>query len=401
MTNLSSVVVVGAGLAGLKAVEGLRHGGFDGQLVLVGSETRLPYDRPPLSKGFLSGKEEVTRLALTSEDKLAGLEVEFLKGEIAVGLDRDERTVRLGSGRALAFGGLVIATGATPKRISSFGELDGVMTLRRIEDAVLLRQRLLASGTRLVVVGGGFLGMEVAATAKGLGADVTVVEPLDTPLARVVGPLVGNAIAALHRDHGVDVKTGLGVASVEGADRVESVRLSNGALVGADVVLVAVGVAPETTWLERSGLRLDDGVRCSSSLVVAPGIVAAGDLARFPHPLAPEGARLEHRTNAAEQGAHAAASLLAGEKAAPFELVPYFWSDQFDVKIQSIGIQRPADEVRVVAGSLNERRFVACYGREDRLTAVLGFSMPRQVMRFHPLLARGASYAEALRLLDT
>src|SRR5579862_4194117 len=178
---------------------------------------------------------------------------------------------------------------------------------------------------------------------------------------------------------------GLGVDSVEGSDRVERVRLSDGTIVEADVVLVAIGVTPETTWLERSGLAL----------------VAAGDLARFPHPLASSAVRLEHRTNAAEQGAHAAASLLAGDQAEPFTLIPYFWSDQYDVKIQSIGIPSPTDEVEVVAGSLDERRFVACCGRNGQLSAVVGFGMPREVMRFHPLLASGTAFSSAVRFLDT
>lgn len=396
----STIVVVGAGLAGLKAVEGLRNKGFDGSLTLVGSESRLPYDRPPLSKGFLAGKDEMARLALTSEDKLASLGVEFANGETAVSLDLVARIVRLGSGRSLPFDGLVIATGATPRRLLSLGDLEGVMTLRRLEDSVSLRHRLSASGVRLVVVGGGFLGMEVAATARGLGADVMVVEPLATPLARVLGPVIGRTIEALHRDNGVELRMGLGVDSVEGSDRVERVRLSDGTTVEAEVVLVAIGVTPETTWLERSGLALDDGVICSSSLTAAPGVVAAGDLARFPHPLASSAVRLEHRTNAAEQGAHAAASLLAGDQAEPFTLVPYFWSDQYDVKIQSIGIPSPTDEVEVVAGSLDERRFVACCGRNGQLSAVVGFGMPREVMRFHPLLTSGAAFSSAVRFLD-
>ncbi|MGB9111999.1 MAG: FAD-dependent oxidoreductase, partial [Acidimicrobiales bacterium] len=232
--------------------------------------------------------------------------------------------------------------------------------------------------------------------ARGLGAEVTVVEPLPTPLARVLGPEIGAVIAEMHRDRGVEVRTGIGVESVIGDERVEAVTLSDGSQLAADVVLVAIGVVPETAWLEGSGLDLDDGVRCDASLICGPGIVAAGDLARFPHPLAKAPVRFEHRTSAAEQGAHAAMSLLAGDDAEPFVMIPYFWSDQFGTKIQSIGIPEPTDDVVVVAGSLEEHRFVACFGREGRLSAAVGFSMPRDVMRFHPLLARNASFDEAL-----
>jgi 3-phenylpropionate/trans-cinnamate dioxygenase ferredoxin reductase component len=216
------------------------------------------------------------------------------------------------------------------------------------------------------------------------------------PLSRVLGEKIGTEIAAMHRDHGVEVRTSTGVEAVVGGARVEAVVLSDGSEVPADAVLVAIGVVPETTWLEGSGLRLDDGVVCEASLVCGPRVVAAGDLARFPHPLAKKPVRFEHRTSAAEQGAHAALSLLAGEAADPFVTVPYFWSDQFGIKIQSIGIPEPTDDVVVVAGSLNERRFVACCGREGSLSAVIGFSMPRDLMRFHPLLARRASFDEAL-----
>ncbi|HXZ83111.1 MAG TPA: FAD-dependent oxidoreductase [Acidimicrobiales bacterium] len=395
---LRSVVVVGASLAGLKACEGLRRGGFAGSIALVGAESHLPYDRPPLSKEFLAGKSPFERLALTTEGKLADLDLDLELGARARAVDPARRVVRLESGRELPFEGLVIATGATPRRLRPGGDLEGVLTLRRLEDALRLRDLLEVGGVRLVVVGGGFLGMEVAATARGLGAEVTVVEPQPAPLARVVGPLVGRALTEAHAEHGVRLRTGVGVTALVGESRVEGVRLDDGSLIAADVVLVAVGVVPETGWLEGSGLDLADGVRCGPSLLAAPGVVAAGDVARWPHPLAGGLIRLEHRTNAAEQGAHAAASLLAGPGAPAFTSVPYFWSDQFDLKIQSIGIPGPLDEVRVVAGSIAERRFVACYGRAGRLSAVVAFGRPRQLMAFRGLLERRAPLEEALRV---
>jgi NADPH-dependent 2,4-dienoyl-CoA reductase/sulfur reductase-like enzyme len=395
---LRSVVVVGASVAGLKACEGLRHDGFDGAITLVGAESHLPYDRPPLSKQFLAGSFDEDRLALTSEARLAALDLELVLGERARSLDRDARSVVLESGRELPFDGLVVATGATPRTLRGAPDLEGVLTLRSLGDAVRLRALLAEPGTRLAVVGGGFLGMEVAATARGLGAAVNVVEPLATPLARVVGPLVGRAIARLHTDHGVELRMGIGVSGLVGHGRVEGLRLDDGSILDADVVLVAIGVVPEMGWLDGSGLELADGVVCAPTLVASPGVVAAGDVARWPHPLAEGTVRLEHRTNAAEQGVHAASSLLAGIGATPFSSVPYFWSDQFDVKIQSIGLPAATDEVRVVAGSIAEGRFVACYGRDGRLSAVLGFNSPREVMGFRALLGRGATFEEALAL---
>jgi NADPH-dependent 2,4-dienoyl-CoA reductase/sulfur reductase-like enzyme len=394
--QLRSIVVVGASIAGLRAVESLRLHGFDGSLTLIGAESHLPYDRPPLSKEYLAGEWDDARITLATRDQLDETGADTKLGARVERLDLSGRRVLLASGGEVAFDGLVIATGAEPRHLPELERLDGAVTIRRVEDADDLRRRLSGQPARLVVVGGGFLGMEVAATARGLGAEVTVVEPLPTPLARVLGPEIGAAIADMHRDHGVEVRTGTGVEAVVGEEDVEAVVLSDKSELPADVVLVAVGVVPETSWLENSGLELADGVVCAASLSCAPGVVAAGDLARFPHPLSKKPVRFEHRTSAAEQGVHAALSLLAGEAASPFTTVPYFWSDQFGTKFQSIGIPEPTDDVVVVAGSLSERRFVACFGREGQLSAAVGASMPRDLMRFFPLLARNASFDEAL-----
>jgi len=398
---LERVVVVGGSLAGLRACESLRRHGFEGTIVLLGAERHLPYDRPPLSKQFLAGAWDRERIALVAEDKFAALGLEVHLGTAARGLDLARRAVLLEEGEEVRFDGLVIATGATPRRLRDAGELDGVVTVRTLDDATALRERLVREGARLAVVGGGFLGMEVAATARGLGAEVTVIEPLPAPLARAVGPLVGETLAGMHRDHGVRVVCGRSVRELVGSARVEGVRLDDGTLVPADVVLVAIGVVPATRWLEGSELALDDGVLCDGALVAAPGVVAAGDVARWPYAHGPAGGRpirLEHWTNAAEQGVHAGASLLLppGERSA-FGPVPYFWSDHFDVKIQAIGLPGPDDEVQVVEGSLEERRFVALYGRGGRLAAALGFGRPRQLMAFRPLVERGAPFDEALR----
>jgi 3-phenylpropionate/trans-cinnamate dioxygenase ferredoxin reductase component len=216
-------------------------------------------------------------------------------------------------------------------------------------------------------------------------------------MARGVGPVIGEVCAQLHRDHGVAVRLGVGVAGFDGTTRVERVRLADGATVEADLVVVGIGVAPETRWLEGSGLTLDDGVVCDETCLAAPGVVAAGDLARWPNPLFDgEVMRLEHWTNATEQGVHAARTLLLGDRAEAFAPVPFVWSDQYDVKIQTVGCIRGDDEVTVAHGTLPERRFVALFGRNGRLTGALGFSRPRQVMQYRRLIAERASYGDAL-----
>jgi NADPH-dependent 2,4-dienoyl-CoA reductase/sulfur reductase-like enzyme len=400
---LRSVVTVGAGLAGLRACEALRQHGFDGRLTLVGSEDRPPYDRPPLSKQLLAGSFEPDRCTLRSEDELAGLGIELELGSTAQRLDLSSRSVGLTDGRVLGFDGLVIATGASPRLLPGVTGRPGVLTLRNLEDAMALREVISRPGARLAIAGAGFIGLEVAATARGLGADVVVVEPLPIPLERAVGPLVGRFCEAQHRDHGVDLRLSTTLDGVEtGADERSGLtcRLSDGTSLEVEALLVAVGVVPAITWLEGSGLEVGPGgLACDASLTAAAGVVAAGDLARWPHPLSGESLRVEHRTNAAEQGEHAAKSLLAGAgPRAAFAPVPYVWSDQYDHKIQVIGWPQASDETVVVDGSLEEQRFVVAFGRDGRLTGALGCSRPRHLMGYRPLLERGAAFEEAVAL---
>jgi NADPH-dependent 2,4-dienoyl-CoA reductase/sulfur reductase-like enzyme len=256
----------------------------------------------------------------------------------------------------------------------------------------------------VVVVGAGFIGSEVAATCRLRGLQVTVLEALPAPLVRGLGPVLGMVCGELHRDHGVDLRLGVGVAAIEGDGRVERVRLDDGTTVEADVVVVGVGVAPVTDWLEGSGLVLDNGIVCDETLLAAPGIVAAGDVARWPNPLFDgEMMRLEHWTNAAEQGVAGARRLLfdfgpVAGGAAPevYAPVPFVWSDQYDRKIQTVGHFRGDDEMEVVYGSLEERRFVAVFGRNDRLVGALGFSMPAKVMQYRKMIEERATFADAL-----
>jgi 3-phenylpropionate/trans-cinnamate dioxygenase ferredoxin reductase component len=395
--RLRTVVVVGASLAGLRATETLRRDGFDGRVVLVGAEPHLPYDRPPLSKQLLAGEWEPQDLALRRApyDELG---VELRLGVRAVSLDADARKLVLDDGDDLEFDGAVLATGSSPRTLPGTPALDGIHVLRTVDDALDLRAELDA-GPRVVVVGAGFIGSEVAATCRLRGLSVTVLEALPAPLVRGLGPVLGMVCGELHRDHGVDLRLGVGVAGIEGDGRVERVLLDDGSEVQADVVVVGIGVAPVTDWLEGSGLTIDNGIVCDETLLAAPGIAAAGDVARWPNPrFGGELMRLEHWTNAAEQGVAAARRLLVpgGEPAPAFAPIPFVWSDQYDRKIQSVGHFRGDDEMEVVHGTLSERRFVSVFGRAGRLVGALGFSMPAKVMQYRRMIEDEASFADAL-----
>jgi NADPH-dependent 2,4-dienoyl-CoA reductase/sulfur reductase-like enzyme len=273
-----------------------------------------------------------------------------------------------------------------------------VHTLRTVDDAAAIAGAL-DRGPRVVVVGAGFIGSEVAASARSRGLEVTVVEALPVPLVRAVGERMGTACAALHRDHGTDLRCGVGVRALEGRGRVERVVLSDGSALQADLVVVGIGVRPATGWLEGSGLAVDDGLLCGSTLRAAPGVFAAGDIVRWPNPTFDGPMRVEHWTNAAEQGAVAARNLLAGKGARPFDSVPYFWSDQYGVRIQLVGHPTgQEEEVRVCHGSVEERRFVALYRRGARLVAALGMNWPRLVMRYRMAIGQRITWEEALAL---
>jgi len=399
---LEEVVIVGASLAGLRAAEALRDDGFDGSITMVGAETHLPYDRPPLSKKVLSGEWEPERSALRRPEEFEKLDLRLRLGVRATSLDPATRQVTLDDGDPITYDGLVIATGAAVRRLPNQPELDGVFSLRTLDDSIALGRALRSGSPRVVVVGAGFIGAEVASTAKGLGCEVAVVEMLPVPLVRGLGEEMGSACAALHRDNGVDLRLGVGIASIEGTDRVEAVRLTDGTEIPADVVVVGVGVAPTTDWLEGSGLELRDGVVCGADLAAGPpGVFAAGDVARWHNGLFGEEMRVEHWTNASEQGAHAGHNLMAwaGRKegpTTPYDAVPFFWSDQYGLRIQFLGRASDGDEVRVVHGSVEDRAFVAMYGNGGRLRGVLGLSRPRLVMGYHRLLASGATWDDAL-----
>ncbi|HUF33002.1 MAG TPA: FAD-dependent oxidoreductase [Acidimicrobiales bacterium] len=388
------VVVVGASLGGLRTVQSLRSAGFEGRVTLVGDEVHAPYNRPPLSKQVLAGEWESGRTALTDDAGLAKLDMDLRLGQRATDLDLDDRSIGLADGERIGFDALVVATGASPRQLPDTPSLEGIHLLRTLDDALALRAAF-DDAARLVVVGAGFIGAEVAATARERGLEVTVLEALPVPLSRGLGPTLGPAVAAIHGDHGVDLRCGAAVAAIEGDARVERVLLSDGSTVEADLVVVGIGVVPKTQWLEGSGLELRDGVVCDETCqaVGAPGVWAVGDVARWHNPLFEEEMRVEHWTNAVDQ-ARAVASNIVGDPA-PYAPVPYVWSDPYGSKIQVLGRPGPTDDVEVVSGSFEERRFVALTHRDDRLTAVVGLDEPRNVMRFMRLLSSRSSSADA------
>jgi 3-phenylpropionate/trans-cinnamate dioxygenase ferredoxin reductase component len=396
--DLNDIAIVGASLAGLRAAEELRARGHDGGIVVVGDEVHQPYDRPPLSKQVLAGEWEADRLPLTvfHDAGLDGLGIDWRLGTRATALDLGRRTIAVEDGDPVPYDGLIIATGATPRRLPGTGHLAGVHTLRTLDDCLEVREALDEGPHRVVVVGGGFIGAEVAATCRTRGLDVTLLEALPVPLGRALGDEIGAVMADLHRDHGVDVRLGVGVEGLDGdgSGRVATVRLADGSVVEADLVVVGVGVIPNTGWLEGSGLTLDNGVVCDETTLAAPGVVAAGDVARWPSRRFGELMRVEHWDNAITMGAHAARRLLG--EVEPYDPVPWFWSDQYDRKIQLAGRSADADEVRIVDGSTDERRFVALYRRGDRITGVLAMNRPRPLLTYRKLIERGATWDEAL-----
>jgi NADPH-dependent 2,4-dienoyl-CoA reductase/sulfur reductase-like enzyme len=393
-----TIAIVGTSLAGLRAAETLRRDGFDERIVAIGAEPHLPYDRPPLSKELLAGAREHEDIVLRTQG-VDDLELDWKLGRRARDLDLAARTIELEDGERVQFDGIVIATGARPRQLAGQHPLDGLFMLRTIDDALAIRERLSAS-PRVVVIGAGFIGAEVAATCRQRGLDVTVLEALPHPMVRGLGPALGDVIARVHRDEGVDLRTNAHVRAFEGDGRVERVRLGDGTTIDADLVVVGVGVEPETRWLARSELLIDNGVVCDETCLAAPGVVAAGDVARWPNPLfGGQLMRLEHWTNATEQGVHAAKRLLAwlaGTPGEPFAPVPFVWSDQYDRKIQSVGMVAGDATVHVAHGTLDERQFVALFGRGDRIVGALGFNRPRQVMQYRRLIAERASWDDAL-----
>ena len=391
--QLRRVLIVGASIAGLSAARALRRAGYDGELTLLGAESEPPYKRPPLSKDVLSGAAGPGSVQLR---RGADLNLDLRLGQRAAGLDLAAREVALASGARVGFDGLVIATGAAPVHPWRDRRLPGVHTLRTLADALALRAGL-ADGRRLVVIGAGFVGAEVASVARQQGLDVTMIELLRSPHATTLGHKVGAAAAALHRDHGTRLRLGSRVAGLAGTRRVTGVELDTGEVIPADLVLVGIGAAPATGWLDDSGVALASGVICDSTCAVLDTggavidrVVAAGDAARWYHPLFGADLRVEHWDNAAAQGKAAALRLLGDTR--PYAPVPYFWTDQYDSKLQFAGLAHPGNEVTITEGSLASRSFVAAYGRGGVTVGATVMNLPHRMAAYHRLIAAGAAF---------
>jgi NADPH-dependent 2,4-dienoyl-CoA reductase/sulfur reductase-like enzyme len=390
MSAPGSVLIVGASAGGLTTAEALRRKGYEGRLTLLGGERHLPYDRPPLSKQVLSGAWEASRAQLRPEPALQALDAELVLGDRATGLDVANRTVRTESGRELGADTIVIATGVHARTLPAEAQpaetrpgqdrLAGVHVIRTLDDSVALHAEL-ATARRLVVVGDGVLGAEVAATGRGLGLDVTLAGPQSVPMESQFGPWAGALLGDLHTEQGVTLRLGTGVSGLAGeSGRVVGVLLETGEQLPADVVVVAIGGIPATDWLAGSGLTIDNGIVCDAMCRAADGIYAVGDVARWRHLGLDTLLRLENRTNATEQAVAVASNILgAGQSYVP---VPYFWTDQYDVKVMVHGLI-PADaEIEVVEGDPATRRFVALCRSGGVARGVLGWNMPKQT-RLH------------------
>jgi 3-phenylpropionate/trans-cinnamate dioxygenase ferredoxin reductase subunit len=363
MAERPTFLIVGASLAGAKAAETLRDQGFDGRVVLVGNEPHRPYERPPLSKGYLQGEAERDSVYVHPEGFCAAQEIELLRGREVTAVDLGARTATLSDGEALGWDRLLLATGAEPRRLPIPGaDLEGVHVLRTLDDSDRLRE-VIAAGGRLVVIGAGWIGAEAAASARTRGMDVTMVEQQSVPLQTVLGAEVGGMYAELHRDHGVELLTGTGVEAIEGDGRAERVVVEGGRAVDCAAVLVGVGVAPRTALAEAAGLAVDNGVLVDATLRAADDVFAAGDVANAEHPFYGRRVRVEHWANALNQGPAAAGAMLG--RSDPYDRVPYFFSDQYDVGMEYSGLADPEAPV-VVRGDLAAREAVVFWLGDDR-----------------------------------
>src|SRR4051794_7451688 len=384
--SLRRVVIVGASLAGLRAAQAARAAGFEGELVVLGDEPHLPYTRPPLSKEVLAGEHPIEQANLPSQE----LDVQWRLHVTATSLDRARRRVVLADGDEVPYDRLIVATGSRARRWPGpGGDLEGVHVLRGLDDVVGLRDTL-ERGPRLAVVGAGFIGCEVSSTARKLGLDVTLIDIAPRPMLPL-GPELGDWCAELHRGNGVDVRLGTGVAAIVGSGRVEAVELTDGSRVDADAVVVGLGAIPNTEWLAGSGLQLNPGLECDATLTAAgdPDVLGAGDIVSWPHPLADGDAiRLEHWTVAAEQGQLAGRNvLLPPAERKPYDAPPYFWTDQYDVKIQSLGLPGRAERLELLEATPDRSRLLFAGERDGRLVGIVAINAARRLGSYRMALA--------------
>ncbi len=389
-TNGKGILIVGGGLAAARTAEQLRRAGYGGTLTIVSDEVHLPYDRPPLSKEVLRG--EVDDVSLKPREFYDERNIALRLGSAATGVDTEGRTVSIDDGTELGYDELVIATGLVPRRIPAFGDLDGIRVLRSLDESMALRRHA-SEARHAVVVGAGFIGCEVAASLRRLGVEVVLVEPQPAPLASALGAQIGELVTRLHRSEGVDVRAETTVADVRGPGHVDTVELTDGTQLAADLVVVGVGSRPATDWLEGSGLRLENGVLCDGSgRTSAPHVWAVGDVASWQKAQGHQ-VRVEHWSNIAEQVRVVVPAIL-GRQAPSSVVVPYFWSDQYDIKIQCLGEPQATDIVHLVED--DGRKFLAYYECDGVLTGVVGAGKPAQVMKTRAKIAAGAPIAELI-----
>jgi len=395
-----SLVVVGASLAGLRAVEAARAAGFDAPITLIGAEQHLPYDRPPLSKSFLESADAEPTWFCEEKHLADELDVTLKLATPASALDTGAREVQVGDER-IPYGALIIATGGHAREMPNPDALTGIYTLRNLQDALAIRERLIG-GADVVVIGAGFIGSEVAASAIKAGARVTIVEAAPEPLARAVGAM-GGAVARLHERNGVSLLCGVGVEGFEGrAGAVGAVVLADGRRLPADLVVAGIGMVPAADWLDGSGVTVDDGVVCDEKLFTGvPGVYAAGDIANWPNPMFGMRQRMENWTAAAEQGAAAARNAVAPENAKPYQTVPYFWSDWYDSRIQFVGVADPVDEIVVVDGRPGDSaRWTALYRSGERMVGALTLNGQADIMKYRAHIMRGGDWTAAIELAE-
>jgi NADPH-dependent 2,4-dienoyl-CoA reductase/sulfur reductase-like enzyme len=394
---VNRIVIVGASAGGLATAEALRRSGYGGVITLVGDEVERPYDRPPLSKQLLSGMWGPERLALRADADLDAMNLDLRLGTPATRLRPAQRAVTLAGGARVLFDGVVVATGVRPRRLPGRQELSGLHVLRTLTDALTLQARLRSAG-RLVIVGAGFVGAEVAATARSLGVEVTMLEAAAVPLAHAIGESAGQFLMALHTDHGVQVRTSTAVTEILSAQgAVTGVRLADATVLPADDVLVAIGSIPNTEWLHDGGVVIDNGVVCDEFGAAAPGVYAVGDVARWNNPMFGAALRIEHRTNAAEQGMTVAHNLLNPHDLWSLATVPYFWSDQYDTKIQAFGHLSTHDEALVLDNDVAAGQLLVAYRRGDRLAGVLAAGKsPKTLRAWRTHVVGGIDWASAI-----
>jgi 3-phenylpropionate/trans-cinnamate dioxygenase ferredoxin reductase component len=397
MSGDRTLLIVGASVAGAKAAEGARTSGYDGRIVLVGTENERPYERPPLSKDVLRGEKDAETTRVHDEGYYDEHGIELLTGRTVEALDLAAARARLDGGETLGFTTVVLATGAEPRRLPLPGaDLEGVLYLRTRTDSLRLGDAIRAGG-RVAIVGAGWIGSEVAASARQLGAEVVLIDPSPLPLRRVLGDEVGEMFRALHAEHGVALRLGTGVTELQGTGRVANVVLSDGRVEPADLVVVGVGVAPRVDLATAAGLKVDNGVVVDEHLETsAPGVYAAGDVASAWHPHYRAHLRVEHWANALNQGLAAGANA-AGERT-PYTRLPYFFSDQYDLGMEYVGYGQPDDDL-VVRGSLDDRELIAFWHRDGVVSAAMNVNVWDVVEDLKAIVAGGARQDPA-RLAD-